>query len=90
LLDVSLKSYKGRESRPHYCFLAFIRPTEDDDGEGPSPSQVLRSAFGGRDTDDSTENSSESFYERRPVMAIMSYVTVTGLSARQFAEQTVA
>jgi hypothetical protein len=27
-----------------------------------------------RDTDDSTENSSESFYERRPVMAIMSYV----------------
>lgn len=70
----SLKSYKGTESRPHYCVLAFIRPIENDDGEGPSPSQVLCPAFGGRDTDDSTENSSESFYERRPVLAIMSYV----------------
>ena len=70
----SLKSYKGTESRPRYCLLAFLRPIEDDNGEGPSPFQVLNPAFGGRDTDDSTEDSSESFYERRPVVAILSYV----------------
>lgn len=70
----SLKSYKGTELRPPYCVLTFLRRIEDDDGEGPSPFQVFRPVFGGRDTDNSTENSSESFYERRPVMAIMSYV----------------